>query len=157
MVRWVSLLRSTRPPFTFSNSSIDRARALISFFCVIIFKFLMFILLINFLWILYSMRRIKRYMTFSTIYILQLFHWQSAYAHFILLCHNLIIFKLLNLLFCFVAQMLFVLFDGAKVWLFWEEGKYLADFCLMLWRQEQQSATKWENWCRTLSQGPRAE
>ena len=28
-------------------------------------------------------------------------------------------------------------FDGAKVWLFWEEGKYLADFCLMLWRQEQ--------------------
>ena len=28
------------PPFTFSNSSIDRARALISFCCTIIFNFL---------------------------------------------------------------------------------------------------------------------
>ena len=36
-----------RPPFTFSNSSIVRARALISFCCTIIFQFLMFILLIN--------------------------------------------------------------------------------------------------------------
>ena len=35
------------PPFTFSISSIGRARALISFCCFIIFKFLMFILLIN--------------------------------------------------------------------------------------------------------------
>ena len=37
-----------RPPFTFSNSSIVRARALISFCCFIIFQFLMFILLINY-------------------------------------------------------------------------------------------------------------
>ena len=36
------------PPFTFSNSSIVRARALISFCCFMILKFLMFILLINY-------------------------------------------------------------------------------------------------------------
>ena len=34
---------------------------------------------------------------FSTVYHLQLFHSESACAHFILLCHNLINFKLLNL------------------------------------------------------------
>lgn len=34
----------------------------------------------------------------STVYHLQLFHLESACAHFILLCHNLINFKLLNFL-----------------------------------------------------------
>ena len=38
-------------------------------------------------------------MKITTIYILHLFHCQSACAHKILLCHNLIIFKLLNLMF----------------------------------------------------------
>jgi hypothetical protein len=37
--------------------------------------------------------------------------------------------------------MLFVLFDGAKVWRFGEMGKNYADFCKKLWRQGQRYAT----------------
>ena len=41
--------RDNAPPFTFSISSIVRARAFIKFCCFMIFKFLMFILLINYI------------------------------------------------------------------------------------------------------------
>ena len=38
--------------------------------------------------------------------------------------------------------MSFCLIDDAKVRRFWEMEKYLADFCMRLWRHQQRSATK---------------
>ena len=61
----------------------------------------------------------------TTVYILQLFHVQSACAHKILLCHNLIIFKLLNLL---------SLVLSLRCCLFWLTMHVVAGTGIWVWR-----------------------
>ena len=90
------------------------------------------------------------YSNTTTIYILQLFHWQSACAHFIHLCHNLII---LNVKLLVLQWQSLLLVCSGKGKAFWEVGKhfwFLAWGCCDNGRRLRQNANKTAESCRKV-------